>query len=174
MPIYFQAVDQRGMAVQSMRSDTYVHPGEHLACVGCHEPKSEAAPLRSARSMAFRRELSKIEPEVGGVEPVSYRGLVEPVFQRTCIPCHRKQGKGPANLEYGDPLDKSNPLRKLVFFQQGGFSNTWPSGGGGGAGGRDPFPAGSGRPNPRWARGVEAAAPRRRDGRGIPARRPLA
>ncbi len=32
VPIYFQAVDYRGMAVQSMRSDTYVHPGEQLVC----------------------------------------------------------------------------------------------------------------------------------------------
>ncbi len=140
VPIYFQAVDQRGMAVQSMRSDTYVHPGEHLACVGCHEPKSEAAPLRPASPMALRRDPSKIEPEVGGVEPVSYHRLVEPVFQRTCIPCHREQGKGPAHLEYGNPLDKSNPLRGLVFFQQGGFSNTWPSGGSGGTGGSRSIP----------------------------------
>jgi hypothetical protein len=140
VPIYFQAVDQRGMAVQSMRSDTYVHPGEHLACVGCHESKSEAAPLQAAPPLALRRNPSKIEPEVGGVEPVSYHRLVEPAFRRTCTPCHRKEGKGPALLEYGDPLDKDNPLRKLVFFQQGGFSNTWPSGGKGGAGGSRSIP----------------------------------
>ncbi|MHC4253340.1 MAG: HzsA-related protein, partial [Planctomycetota bacterium] len=28
VPIYFQALDENGMAIQSMRSDTYLHPGE--------------------------------------------------------------------------------------------------------------------------------------------------
>ena len=42
--IYFQALDERGMAVQSMRSGTYVHPGEQLSCLGCHEDKWEAVP----------------------------------------------------------------------------------------------------------------------------------
>ncbi len=39
VPIYFQALDERGMAVQSMRSVTYLHPGERLTCQGCHERK---------------------------------------------------------------------------------------------------------------------------------------
>ncbi|MHC4199447.1 MAG: HzsA-related protein, partial [Planctomycetota bacterium] len=38
--IYFQALDGNGMVVQTMRSGTYVHPGETLSCVGCHEVKS--------------------------------------------------------------------------------------------------------------------------------------
>jgi hypothetical protein len=37
--LYFQALDASGMAVQSMRSATYVHPGEQLTCQGCHEPR---------------------------------------------------------------------------------------------------------------------------------------
>ena len=39
--IYFQALDEQGMAVQSMRSATYVHPGEQLTCQGCHERKHD-------------------------------------------------------------------------------------------------------------------------------------
>ena len=38
--IYFQLLDETGMAVQSMRSVTYVHPGEQMTCVGCHEDKN--------------------------------------------------------------------------------------------------------------------------------------
>jgi hypothetical protein len=41
-PIYFQALDERGLAVQSMRSVTYLQPGETLACQGCHEPQNRA------------------------------------------------------------------------------------------------------------------------------------
>jgi hypothetical protein len=46
--IYFQALDERGMAIQSMRSATYVHPGEQLTCLGCHEPK-HLVPKQSTR-----------------------------------------------------------------------------------------------------------------------------
>ena len=99
VPIYFQALDHRSMAVQSMRSDTYVHPGEQLTCAGCHESKWEACPAWDRPAVALDRPPSKIEPEVGGVEPVSYHRLVEPVFQRTCVACHSKEGKGPANLD---------------------------------------------------------------------------
>lgn len=140
VPIYLQAVDRRGMAVQSMRSDTYVHPGEHLSCGGCHESRSQSAPLRRAQPLALRRRPSPIEPEIGGVEPVGYYRLVEPVFKSTCAPCHNKEGKGPVSLAYGDPLNTKNPLRELVFFQQGGFSNTWPSGRNGGVGGSRTIP----------------------------------
>ena len=38
--LYFQALDAQGRAVQSMRSITYVHPGEQLTCVGCHESQT--------------------------------------------------------------------------------------------------------------------------------------
>ena len=37
--IGFQVLDEKGLAVQSMRSVTYVHPGERLTCLGCHESK---------------------------------------------------------------------------------------------------------------------------------------
>ena len=41
--LYFQLLDEKGMAVHSMRSATYVHPGEHLSCLGCHEDKWKPA-----------------------------------------------------------------------------------------------------------------------------------
>ena len=36
-PLYFQAVDAGGRAVQGMRSVVYLQPGERRGCVGCHE-----------------------------------------------------------------------------------------------------------------------------------------
>jgi len=48
-PVYFQALDERGLAVQSMRSDTYVHPGEGLTCQGCHNPPRRSPSIRRAR-----------------------------------------------------------------------------------------------------------------------------
>jgi hypothetical protein len=97
--IYFQALDERGLAVQSMRSGTYVHPGEHLSCLGCHEDKWKSKQPPGG-VQALKRGPSKIAPEVGGVEPASYYRLVKPVLERTCIPCHEKEGKGQRTADY--------------------------------------------------------------------------
>ncbi len=90
VPIYFQALDARGLAVQSMRSATYVHPGERLTCLGCHErklatPKASKAPKMP---MAMKRKPSKIRAEVDGSNPFNYPRLVQPVLDKHCIKCH--------------------------------------------------------------------------------------
>jgi len=51
-PVYFQVLDELGLAVQSMRSDTYVQAGERLLCRGCHEP-------RHSRRRRRRRDLDR-------------------------------------------------------------------------------------------------------------------
>jgi len=94
-PIYFQALDGQGMAVQSMRSVTYVHPGERLTCLGCHEPKRSQAALSAAMPSALGRAPSRIRPGVDGSNPFSYPRLVQPVLDRHCVACHRKEKKAP-------------------------------------------------------------------------------
>jgi hypothetical protein len=61
--VFFQALDERGMAVQTMRTTTHVQPGQTLSCMGCHESRGEAPTAR--RIMASAREPSKItvDPE---------------------------------------------------------------------------------------------------------------
>jgi hypothetical protein len=106
--IYFQLLDENGMAVQSMRSGTYVHPGEQMSCVGCHESKWEAPPM-TPNPLAVRRPASLIKPELEGmpglepVEPVNFHRLVKPVFEEKCVPCHNLQG-GPG-IDYQDLED---------------------------------------------------------------------
>jgi len=89
VPFYFQALDERGLAVQSMRSVTYVHPGERLTCRGCHEPKlalpSDKAPVRPD---AMKRAPSKIRPDVDGSNPFNYPRLVQGVLDKHCVKCH--------------------------------------------------------------------------------------
>ena len=88
--IYFQALDENHMAIHSMRSATYVHPGEQLSCVGCHESKWKSIPPGTPRAM--QRPPSKIQPEFeGGPEPMNYHRLVKPIFENTCIPCHTEE-----------------------------------------------------------------------------------
>ncbi len=61
LPIYFQALDQKGMAVQTMRSLTYVHRGEKLICQGCHEAKHFSGSTKmNALPIALKRPPSTI------------------------------------------------------------------------------------------------------------------
>lgn len=89
--IYFQALDDRGMAVQSMRSATYVHPGEQLTCQGCHERKHSPPGQVEKLPLALTRAPSQITPAPEGANPFSYPRLVQPVLDRHCVACHRKE-----------------------------------------------------------------------------------
>jgi hypothetical protein len=91
MPIYFQAIDQHGTAVQSMRSATYVHPGEKLVCLGCHERKHDPPRPYSSLPQALRRAPSPIQPDVDGSNPFNYVRLVQPVLDRHCVACHQEK-----------------------------------------------------------------------------------
>jgi len=118
--IYFQALDERGMAVQSMRSGTYVHPGEQLTCLGCHEPKRRA-PQQSGRTvLALRRSASKIRPDVDGSNPFNYVRLVQPVLDRNCVSCHSEKGaldlSGVIESKHGWTRSYNNLAEKYGFY----------------------------------------------------------
>ncbi len=113
--LMFQVLDENYMAVQSMRSLTYVHKGEHLTCLGCHEDKWKAAPPTNA--IALNRAPSKLKPEFMEALPVSYYRTAKPVFDAKCVSCHRQQGKGP-DMSY-------NSLKPYIFhFCDGGWPYT--------------------------------------------------
>ena len=85
-PLYFQAVDDRGRAVQTMRSAVYLHAGERRGCVGCHEPSEATAP--PALTLASERPPSRLEPGPSGTLPMSFPLLVQPILDRQCVACH--------------------------------------------------------------------------------------
>ncbi len=89
--LYFQAIDSGGMAVQSMRSGTYLHPGEKMQCQGCHERKHQGLPEQQDVPLALQRAPSEIRPEVAGTNPFSYVRLVQPVLDRNCTGCHQEK-----------------------------------------------------------------------------------
>jgi len=106
-PLLFQAIDQNGLAVQSMRSDTYVMRGTRLACRGCHAPTHQAPPSPSG-ILALKRPASRITPDVDGTNPFNYPRLVQPVLDRNCVPCHKKNvGKKAPDLTRGTPQDNA-------------------------------------------------------------------
>ncbi len=102
--IYFQLLDDKGMAVQSMRSVTYVHPGEQMSCVGCHESKWDT-PWANARPIAMQRKPSELEPEVEDHVMFSFHRNVKPIFENKCLKCHtekEKEKRGPRKMGYRD------------------------------------------------------------------------
>ncbi|KKK55379.1 hypothetical protein LCGC14_3075140, partial [marine sediment metagenome] len=57
--VFFQALDERGLALQTMRSLTYVQPNQTLTCIGCHEHR-DLAPTAHQFPLAAAREPSKL------------------------------------------------------------------------------------------------------------------
>ncbi len=93
--IFFQALDQNGLAVQSMRSATYLQAGERLVCHGCHERKHRAPLMPESLPLALQREPSRLAPDVDGTNPFSYPRLVQPVLDKHCVECHEEEDKAP-------------------------------------------------------------------------------
>ncbi|MDO5579714.1 MAG: NPCBM/NEW2 domain-containing protein [Planctomycetia bacterium] len=103
VPVYFQVLDDKGVAVQSMRSATYVKPGETLTCQGCHEGRHSTSMNRlSGFPAAFQRKPSEIKPEMPGSNPFNYPVLVQSILDKHCVDCHSKE----AAAEKTFPLDR--------------------------------------------------------------------
>jgi hypothetical protein len=102
IPLAFQALDQRGQAVQMMRSITYLQPGETAGCIGCHESRASAPP-GAAMPLALRRPPSAIEPGPDGSKPFSYPILVQPVLDKKCVSCHAASKPGGGLVLTGQP-----------------------------------------------------------------------
>jgi hypothetical protein len=115
VPVFFQALDEGGLAVQTMRSLTYVQPGEALSCIGCHEPR-DSAPNAAAALLAAGRPPSRIKPGPEGSWPLRFDRLVQPVLDRSCAGCH-SAGGGSASAAKPD-LGADAAWKSLVSFAQ--------------------------------------------------------
>ncbi len=95
-PVYFQLLDANGLAVQTMRSDTYVHPGETLVCAGCHESRLKSSGTAARHTpLALRHPPAELKPEVEGAYPITFPHLVQPVLDAKCVACHDREKKAP-------------------------------------------------------------------------------
>lgn len=125
IPLYLQALDAEGRAIQTMRSLIYLQPGETETCIGCHEHRMKKDAQR-VQALATRRPASTIKPGPEGSKPFSYPHLVQPILDKHCVTCH--DGKEPkAPLLTGEPegwASKSfNALIKHVAYSGWGLPN---------------------------------------------------
>ncbi|MCX6876188.1 MAG: SUMF1/EgtB/PvdO family nonheme iron enzyme [Verrucomicrobia bacterium] len=101
-PLSIQPVDDRGQALQLMRSWMVGMPGEALSCAGCHEPQHQASSNKPAR--AARRGVSAIQPWHGPARGFSFVREVQPVLDRHCLGCHDAAKPGQPSLKGGAML----------------------------------------------------------------------
>lgn len=126
--LFFQALDEKGLAVTSMRSATQLQPGEHLTCQGCHEPRHRSPAMALQTPLALLRPPSTPKADVDGTNPFSYPRLVQPVLEKNCVGCHEKSpDKAPrldaTPLPYGRGHYFASYLSltpKFGFFDYGG------------------------------------------------------
>jgi len=95
MTLFFQALNAEGLVVQTMRSATYLQPGNVLSCNGCHEERHAAQQPALKTTLASQRAPSKIVPEYEGSAPFRFDRLVFPVLKNTCSTCHTGKEKEP-------------------------------------------------------------------------------
>ena len=126
VPFYMQALDEQGMAVQTMRSVTYLHPGEHLSCLGCHEEKHRTPPALENLPTALRKGPAPLRAEAEGSYPLSFPRLVQPVLDANCVSCHEERREDGAPSLRGDRFAEHGhsvafrSLRKLGWAKFGG------------------------------------------------------
>lgn len=113
MSFYIQALDEEGKMIQNMRSATYVHPGENLSCIGCHESKQSTPSAANRFPTALKRAPS--EPTLGpeGSYPILFPNLVQPVLNDRCVDCHK--------------AEKAIGLSGIIFNQETGRSQAFES-----------------------------------------------
>lgn len=87
-PVYFQALDERGYAVQTMRSWSTLQPGETFSCVGCHDDKNTTPPALAGPTLAMSAGAQPLRPFYGPPRGFSFPNEIQPILDRHCISCH--------------------------------------------------------------------------------------
>jgi cytochrome c553 len=130
LPVFFQAIDERGVALQTMRSLTYVQPNETVTCIGCHEARNTSPP-GGAPPLALRNAPARIRPGPPGSWPLRFDDLVQPVLDGKCVSCHQAGAEDAEAAKYVLTADAAysnllayadGDLEKLAFEKDRSFA----------------------------------------------------
>ena len=111
--LYFEALDENFNELQRMRSVVQLQDGERRSCVGCHEHRASAPPVR--RGIALRRKPERLQAPPWGTGPFSYEAVVQPVWDAKCVSCHNAKDKQKINLTGAlDPARVPASYRTLI------------------------------------------------------------
>jgi len=97
-PISLQPIDEKGQAVQLMRSWVVGMPGERVSCTGCHEDNRSSVQTKQtiADKKYFAGKIQKIKPtDSDGIRPWGFAAEMYPVVQKYCLSCHGDPAKAP-------------------------------------------------------------------------------
>ena len=124
-PILFQVLDEKGCAWRTMRSTTSLMPGEHVSCVGCHEPKREASAHAAVVSEAMKKPAQTLQVPPYGGRPWGFIENVQPIFDRKCVSCHAGD-KAPRGVDLTRAIDPrfsvTNEVKQVGYRQ---YSAPW-------------------------------------------------
>ena len=120
--VFFQALDENGMMVQSMRSGAYVQPGETYGCVGCHENRVGDIPQAAAKPLAMKREASKLNGWHGAPRLFSFQREVQPIFDKHCVSCHDYGKKAGEKLNLAGDRDAVFSASYVDLWTQGAIT----------------------------------------------------
>ena len=110
-PLQLQILDENGMAVMTMRSFVYLHPGEAASCVGCHEPRSSAPVAAPAPAhVTFHNPEPPAGPRYEG--GFSFARTVQPVLDQYCIGCHGLEKTEVGVCLLGTPKKTTTPAQR--------------------------------------------------------------
>ncbi len=106
-PLYFQALDEEGHVVQTMRSWSTLQPGETFSCVGCHDHKNTSTPLGAA-PLALQAGAAPLQPFGDPNQGYSFIRRVQPILDKHCVECHNRKtlDEGKISLEATGDLDE--------------------------------------------------------------------
>jgi len=123
--LYFEVLDEDFNELQRMRSVVQLQPGERRSCIGCHENRFTAPPVRPG--IALRREPLHPAPPPWGAGPFSYQEAVQPVWDAKCVRCHDAADK--QQIDFSGTLDADGvPASFRTLISQGWvhyFDYTW-------------------------------------------------
>lgn len=123
-PVSIQPLDEKGAAIQWMRSWLVGKPGEVVSCVGCHEDQN-TVPIPKKTIASTIRPHKLLKPE-GGIRPFTFRLEVQPVLDRNCVRCHNGSVAKP-DFRKGQPVVyKRGVVTKLERYYDPSYLNLHP------------------------------------------------